>query len=122
MEQTQVFWKLLLDGNHLIPLADDPNALYVDANCRFGEYAIDLANEFPHTPVIGIGTEYNSPVGLPLNCRFVVDDIPSGTTFATNSCRFIQSRDVALSMREENWRPYLAELYRMLEGNGWLQV
>lgn len=122
MEQTQEFWRLLLGGNLLVPLTDDQNAVFVDANCRFGEYALELAYEFPHTMVVGIGSEYNSPVGKPANCNFVVENIPAGTSFGNGSCRFIQSRDVSLSMREENWRPYLTELYRMLEGNGWLQV
>jgi hypothetical protein len=122
MEQTQVFWRTLLGGNHLVPLADDPNALYVDANCRFGEYAIELAYEFPHTPVIGIGTEPNSPIGRPLNCRFVVENVATGTTFGSNSCRFIHSRDMAMRLREEEWLPYLAELFRILEVGGCLQV
>ena len=122
MEQTQEFWKMLLGGNSLVPLVDDPNALFVDANCRFGEYAIELAREYPHTPVIGIGREYHSPIGRPINCRLVVENVATGTTFGANSCRFIQSRDVALTLRREQWLPYLSELYRMLEIGGYLQV
>ena len=122
MEQTQEFWKLVLNGNHLVPLADEKGATFVDANCLFGEYVMDLANEFPNVQVIGIGKEYNSPMAKPENCAFIVEDVVKGINISSNSCKFVQSRDVALWMKEDNWVPYLAELYRILEENAWIQV
>jgi len=122
MEQTQEFWKLLLGGNLLVPLVDEQGATFVDANCLFGEYAMDLARDFPKVQVIGIGKEHNSPVAKPSNCTFIVEDIISGTSLTSNSCQFVQSRDVSLSLKEEGWKRYLAELYRILGKDGWIQV
>ena len=122
MEQTQEFWNLLLGGNTVVPLTDEEGATYVDANCLFGEYAMELAREFPKAHVIGIGTEYNSPVAKPSNCTFIVENIASGTSLASNSCQFVQSRDVSLSLKEEDWERYLAELFRILAKDGWIQV
>jgi hypothetical protein len=122
MEQTQGFWKLLLGANHLIPLQNEPGAMFVDANCSHGEYVLELAAEFPNVHIVGIGKEYNSPIVKPLNCTFIVENIVDGSAIASNSCRFIQSRDVSLSMREDNWRLYLAQLHRMLAEGGYVQV
>src|SRR5271170_997137 len=72
MEQTQEFWKLLLGGNLVVPLVDEDGATFVDANCLVGEYAMDLAREFPKAHIIGIAKEHNSPVAKPSNCTFVV--------------------------------------------------
>jgi len=122
MEQTQEFWNLLLGGNAIIPLRGEDGATFVDANCQFGEYAMALAREFPKAHVIGIGKEYNSPVAKPPNCTFIVENIVSGTSLASNSCQFVQSRDVSLSLKEEDWERYFAELYRILAKDGWIQV
>lgn len=122
MEQTNDFWKLLINGTHIVPLEDKEGAIFVDAYCGIGEYAMDLANEFPSVKVIGIGREFNSPVSKPANCRFVVENVVEGTHIASNSCQFVQSRDTALWLREENWEPYFAELFRILAGNGYIQV
>jgi hypothetical protein len=122
MEQTQGFWKLLLGGNLVVPLVDEDGSTFVDANCQFGEYAMDLARDFPKAHVIGIGKEHNSPVAKPSNCTFVVENVVSGTSLASNSCQFVQSRDVSLSLKEEVWKRYLAELYRILGKDGYIQV
>jgi len=122
MEQTQEFWKLLQGGNLLVPLVDEEGATFVDANCLFGEYVMDVARDFPKAQVIGIGKEYNSPVAKPSNCTFIAENIVSGTSLASNSCQFVQSRDVSLSLKEEDWKRYLAELYRILGKDGWIQV
>ena len=122
MEQTQGFWKLLLGGNLVVPLTPEDGTTLVDANCLLGEYAMELSSELPKSKVIGIGREYNSPIAKPSNCTFIVENVVSGTSLASNSCQFVQSRDVSLSLREENWEMYLAELYRILAKDGWIQV
>jgi hypothetical protein len=122
MEQSQQFWKMLLGSNHLVPLIDSPYAVFVDANCLAGEYVSDLATQFPNSRVYGIGRQHNLPANRPANCVFGVEDPVAGTSFASNSCHFVQSRDVSSSMRVENWKPYLQELYRILDSGGWIQV
>jgi hypothetical protein len=122
MEQTQEFWRTLLGGNYLISLEDKPGATFVDANCLFEEYAIELAREFPSARVIGIGMGDNPPTQTPTNCTFIVANVALGTPIESNSCQFIQSRDVSLSLKEDNWQAYLTELYRILDNDGWIQI
>jgi hypothetical protein len=52
----------------------------------------------------------------------VVENIAAGTSLASNSCHFVQSRDVSSLMKVENWKAYLHELYRILDAGGWIQV
>jgi hypothetical protein len=122
MEQTQGFWKLVLGGNHLIPLQNEQGAMFVDANCGNGEYAAELATQYPNVHVVGIGREYTTPTVKPINCTFIVENPFEGSAITSNSCRFVQSRDVSLSMREDNWKGYLSQLYRMLTDGGYIQL
>lgn len=122
MEQSQQFWKLLLGSNHLVPLIDTAYTVLVDANCLAGEYVTDLASEFPNSRVYGVGREHNLPNNRPANCVFGVENPVTGTSFASNSCHFVQSRDVSSSMKIANWKAYLQELYRILDAGGWIQV
>jgi hypothetical protein len=60
-----------------------------------------------HADAIGIGKEHNSPAAKPSNYTFVVENIVSGTSLASNSCQFVQSQDLSLSLKEEPWKPEL---------------
>jgi hypothetical protein len=106
-----------------VPLVNSPYSVFLDTNCLAGAYVSDLASEFPSARVIGIGREHALPSNTPPNSMFVVvENIAAGTSLASNSCHFVQSRDVSSFMKVENWKAYLHELYRILDAGGWIQV
>ncbi|KAH7263040.1 S-adenosyl-L-methionine-dependent methyltransferase [Fusarium tricinctum] len=110
---------LVLDGAlFLAPISKDiKNA--VDIGTGTGIWAIDFADSFPDTQVIGTDVSPIQPGWIPPNLRFEIEDCTQGWTFAPNSQDYIHFRWLVGSIVD--WEQLFKEAYRCLKPGGYIE-
>lgn len=116
-----------LQGNYLAPL-DHPTSV-LDVGCGTGRWAMELAQEFPQTSVVGIDvvpTEQTTQgLGLeqrPENYTFVPGNVLEKLPFADNSFDFVHQRLLIGAIPAERWASVVAELVRVTRPGGWVEL
>jgi ubiquinone/menaquinone biosynthesis C-methylase UbiE len=78
-------------ANVLAPINPDATTI-VDVGAGSGRWAIEVAQQFDKTKVIGIDLSPVRPAGVPENCEFRLADLTTGLNFPDESVDLIHSR------------------------------
>jgi ubiquinone/menaquinone biosynthesis C-methylase UbiE len=100
----------MLSGKlHLAPL--NPNIeRALDVGTGTGIWAIDFADEFPQTVVLGTDLSPIQPALVPPNCRFEVDDCTDEWVYPENYFDYIHIRVMFGCV--EDWEALYKKAYR----------
>ncbi|KAF1990471.1 S-adenosyl-L-methionine-dependent methyltransferase [Aulographum hederae CBS 113979] len=112
-------WDIAMNGKlYLSPL---PNNITdaVDLGCGTGSWAIDFAETHPHCQTLGTDLSPIQPTDVPINCRFMVDDVTAEWAFG-HSFDFIHTRAITAGLSD--WDHLLAQCYANLRPGGWLEL
>ncbi|KAF5969528.1 methyltransferase [Fusarium coicis] len=110
---------LVLDGAlYLAPLSKDIKSA-LDIGTGTGIWAIDFADSFPDTQVIGTDVSPIQPGWIPPNLRFDIEDCTQEWTFAPNSQDYIHFRWLVGSIVD--WDQLFKEAYRCLKPGGYIE-
>jgi len=66
--------------------------MIVDIGTGSGLWAIEVAEEYPNTKVIGTDISPVQPIDGPANCEFQLENLLEGLSFDTGSVEFLHSR------------------------------
>src|ERR1700686_1222245 len=110
------FWTATLGGNIIAPVSQPKQIL--DIGCGTGIWAVEVAEEYPHSQVYGIDLSPVQPMYVPENCDFGLENILNGSFFHDQKFDLIQSRMMFHGIADIQWPSYLAEIYRMTKPGG----
>lgn len=117
-------WLLCLDGKLGLapPLtgAAPPPKRVLDVGTGTGIWAIDTAEEFPDSHVIGNDLSPIQPNFVPPNVEFFVDDIEDTWEFNDYKFDYIHSRFLNSSIKD--WAEYFKKCYDNLQPGGFLEI
>nr|BBH93666.1 hypothetical protein KTA_18650 [Thermogemmatispora argillosa] len=109
-----------LRGNYLAPI-EQPRRI-LDVGCGTGQWAFELAHQFPHAEVIGLDLEQVKASTPPPNYRFVQGDLLQGLPFDNNSFDFVHQRLLVLAIPLAAWPGVVQELARVTSPGGWVEL
>ncbi|KIL94198.1 methyltransferase [Fusarium avenaceum] len=109
---------LLEDKLYLSPLKDDIQKA-LDIGTGTGIWAIDFADKFPGTNVIGTDISPIQPSWVPSNLEFQIDDCTLPWTFEPNSIDFVHIRYLYGSIKD--WPALFKESFRACRPGGWVE-
>ncbi|PKS09629.1 hypothetical protein jhhlp_004248 [Lomentospora prolificans] len=111
---------LSLDGKlHKAPLKKDIQKV-VDIGTGTGVWAIDFADEYTETEVIGTDLSAIQPTWVPPNCKFEIDDCTQPWTFEENSLDYVHIRWLFGSIQD--WTALFREAYKALKPGGFIET
>ncbi|RSL50186.1 hypothetical protein CEP54_012033 [Fusarium duplospermum] len=91
----------------------------VDIGTGTGIWAVDFADEFPSTKVIGTDISPIQPSWIPPNLDFQIDYCTQEWTFQDNSLDFVHMRFLVGSIVD--WPALYKQAYRCLKPGGWIE-
>ncbi|KAF5009420.1 hypothetical protein FDECE_4352 [Fusarium decemcellulare] len=100
------------------PLKEDIQTA-VDIGTGTGIWAIDFADEFPNTNVIGTDISAIQPSWVPANLEFQIDDCTQEWTFKENSLDYVHMRFLVGSIVD--WPALYKQAYRCLKPGGYIE-
>ncbi|KAJ9151267.1 Methyltransferase domain-containing protein [Pleurostoma richardsiae] len=110
---------LALDNKlYLAPLSKDIQKV-IDIGTGTGIWAIDFADEFPNTEVIGTDISPIQPSWVPPNLKFEIEDCTQQWTFPSDSFDFVHIRWLNGSI--DDWAKLFREAYRCCKPGGYLE-
>lgn len=114
-------FRLILDGKLLrAPLGHAPPRV-LDIGTGTGIWAMDFADEFPESSVIGTDLSPIQPTWVPPNCKFVVDDAESEWTYRPEETfDYIHWRGLGGSIAD--WPKYYRQVWNHLAPGGWCEA
>nr|BBH93674.1 hypothetical protein KTA_18730 [Thermogemmatispora argillosa] len=112
--------RAILRGNYLAPI-EQPRRI-LDVGCGTGQWAFELAHQFPHAEVIGLDLEQVKATNAPPNFRFVQGDILQGLPFDNDSFDFVHQRLLVLAIPLAAWPGAVQELARVTSPGGWVEL
>ncbi|KAH7220181.1 S-adenosyl-L-methionine-dependent methyltransferase [Fusarium oxysporum] len=123
-----------LDLQHALCLLTFDNQLFLAPIFREGEipvrrildigtgtgcWAIDFADDYPETTVIGIDLSPIQPSFVPPNVQFQIDDVEEDWTFS-EQFDYIYTRFMTVSLG--NWPRFFGQSFTHLNPGGWMEV
>ncbi|KAL6703084.1 hypothetical protein ACN47E_010221 [Coniothyrium glycines] len=99
---------------------DDANSRILDLGTGTGIWAIDMADKFPNTQVLGVDIAATQPPFVPPNCMFEIDDVEEDWPYRAAHFDFIHGRDLMTAIRD--WPRLLQQAYTHLKPGGWIQL
>ncbi|GER85074.1 hypothetical protein KTAU_37100 [Thermogemmatispora aurantia] len=113
--------RAILRGNYLAPIQQPRRIL--DVGCGTGQWAFELAQQFPQAEVVGLDLELvKAPASPPPNYRFVQGDILHGLPFDNDSFDFVHQRLLVLAIPLAAWPSAVRELARITAPGGWVEL
>jgi ubiquinone/menaquinone biosynthesis C-methylase UbiE len=113
--------RAILKNNYLAPLQAPRQIL--DVGCGTGQWAYELAREFPQAGVIGLDLEpARNTTAPPPNYRFVAGDVRDGLPFEDNRFDFVHQRFLWAALPLAAWPGVVQELVRVTAPGGWVEL
>ncbi|KAF9872793.1 UMTA protein [Colletotrichum karsti] len=114
------YWETLLLGDKLFlaPLRENPGKV-LDVGTGTGIWAIDFADEFPASDVIGVDISPIQPSWVPPNCRFQFDDVEKPWTWSPDF-DFIHLRHMEACISD--WPAFYDQIYAHLKPGGYFEM
>ncbi|MBE3565289.1 MAG: class I SAM-dependent methyltransferase [Thermogemmatispora sp.] len=113
--------RAILHGNYLAPIQQPRRIL--DVGCGTGQWAFELAQQFPQAEVVGLDLELvKASASPPPNYRFVQGDILHGLPFDNDSFDFVHQRLLFLAIPQAAWPAAVQELARVTAPGGWVEL
>ncbi|KAL8866257.1 MAG: hypothetical protein Q9174_006408, partial [Haloplaca sp. 1 TL-2023] len=112
-------WRLALDNKLYLAPIHKPERI-LDVGTGTGIWAIEMADSFPDTQVVGTDLSPTQPNWVPPNCVFEVDDVTMEWTYRKDSFDFIHSREMFGSIAD--WDEYFKQCYLHLKPGGWVEA
>nr|BBH93676.1 hypothetical protein KTA_18750 [Thermogemmatispora argillosa] len=112
--------RAILRGNYLAPI-EQPRRI-LDVGCGTGQWAFELARQFPHAEVIGLDLEQVKATQPPPNYRFIQGDVLKGLPFENNSFDFVHQRLLVGAIPLAAWPGVVQELARVTSPGGWIEL
>jgi SAM-dependent methyltransferase len=111
---------LMLDGKlHAAPISETPQNI-LDLGTGSGIWAIDMADRYPTTRVIGNDIAPVQPTVVPPNCEFEIEDIETDWPYRKSSFDFIHCREFLLAIRD--WQRLINQSFEHLQPGGYLEI
>ena len=102
------------------PIPPDPQRV-LDLGTGTGIWAMDFADEYPSAVVIGNDLSPIQPTWVPVNCKFVVDDMENDWLYRPQEkFDFIHGRGLCGSIRD--WDRLYGQISQHLKPGGWLEM
>jgi len=108
-----------IKGNYLAPIGSPK--LILDVGTGSGQWAFDMAEEFPDATVVGLDLAAGKPEH-PTNYRFVRGNILQGLPFATDQFDFVHQRLLQSGVPLKDWSSDISELVRVTRPGGWIEL
>jgi len=112
---------LLLLGGKLYdaPIATAPSRV-LDIGTGTGIWAIDFADTYPGTEVVGTDLSPIQPTWVPPNLKFYIDDVESEWVYSPSEAfDFIHCRTMSGSVSD--WNQLIAQCYTHVVPGGWVE-
>ncbi|KAF5585568.1 zinc finger transcription factor ace1 [Fusarium pseudocircinatum] len=120
MDLTHHYLTLLLDGElFLAPFKIDSINRVLDVGTGSGIWAIEFADRYPNTEVVGTDLSPCQPQWVPPNLRFEIDDATQPWTWKEDYFSFIHIRYLFGAIKD--WNSLFSEAYRCCAPGGWVQ-
>ncbi|KAF4980048.1 hypothetical protein FZEAL_3910 [Fusarium zealandicum] len=113
-------WLLTLRGSlALCPKGEKGAKRVLDLGTGTGSWAIEYADTFPESEVIGVDLSPTVPSFVPSNCSFEIDDLEKEWTWS-KPFDFVFSRVMAGSFQD--YDAYIEKAYNAVEPGGWFEM
>jgi len=123
LDTLHALMRSLFGRNVIAPIGPlEPNNI-LDIGAGSGAWALEVAQEYPDTQVIGMDLSPIQRQDVPPNCKFMIGDLTKDLVeFHNGSFDLVHSRLVMAGIREDQWSGYINEIFRILKpGTGWAQ-
>ncbi|RAQ94319.1 class I SAM-dependent methyltransferase [Thermogemmatispora tikiterensis] len=115
--------RAILRRNYLAPLQEQATRQILDVGCGTGQWAYEVAKEFPQASVVGLDVEQaKNSVSPPPNYRFVQGDALNGLPFNDNTFDFVHQRFLTAALPLPAWPQVVRELVRVTARGGWVEL
>ncbi|KAF8463284.1 S-adenosyl-L-methionine-dependent methyltransferase [Kalaharituber pfeilii] len=122
-DQLDIFhhvYSLLLGGElYMAPIGTNPERI-LDVGTGTGIWAVDMADKFPESQIIGTDLSPIQPNWVPSNIMFEIDDCEAEWTYPEDYFDFIHVRCLFGSISD--WPKLIAQAYRALKPGGWIEL
>jgi ubiquinone/menaquinone biosynthesis C-methylase UbiE len=108
-----------IGSNYLAPVGKPERILDVGAGT--GQWAFDMAEEFPHSLVVGFDLVPDK-LEHPANYRLVRGNLVQGLPFATDQFDFVHQRLLQSGVPLKDWSGVVDELVRVTRPGGWVEL
>ncbi|KAK0375995.1 UMTA protein [Colletotrichum limetticola] len=114
------YWETLLldDKLFLAPIGDSLQVL--DVGTGTGIWAIDFADMYPSTEVIGVDISPIQPDWVPPNCKFQIDDIEQPWTWPISHFDYVHISHLEGSVAD--WPALYAQAFAHIKSGGFVEV
>ncbi|KAF4126574.1 tRNA G46 methylase TrmB, partial [Geosmithia morbida] len=113
------------DNRLIFPPVTSPDHV-LDLGCGGGDWAIEVAEQFPDaelSKVLGIDiSPHMLPEYPPANLELQVDDLNSRFTFRSDQFDIVHSQMVSGGIHADRWTSYIRDIFRVLRPGGWCQM
>ncbi|SPQ18285.1 794af904-952e-46b4-9478-2ab326c6bbf4 [Thermothielavioides terrestris] len=109
---------MLGDKLFLAPIGPNPKRV-LDIGTGTGIWAIDFADAYPGTEVIGTDLSPMQPAWVPPNVKWELDDANLDWTWGDNTMDFIHARMLVGNIVD--WRKFYRDAFRCCKPGGWME-
>ncbi|CAK7227273.1 hypothetical protein SCUCBS95973_006484 [Sporothrix curviconia] len=109
---------MALDGLHLAPVDFEKPQRILDIGTGSGVWAMEMADKYPNSTIVGNDLSANMPTFVPPNVKFEVDDVENDWIY-DQPFSFIFSRYMVASIND--FGQLIRRVFENLEPGGWAE-